>query len=281
MTQLPMFGQPPSEPEPKPAGDQAVRLNVLIMVKAAPNPSDRYGETVCIAGIRTDLDHPGWVRLYPINFRELADDASFHKYDIVSVEAAPARQDPRRESWRPRMPTLHVWNRLPNWHRRRPWVDPYIETDTTMCDLRRQAVSNASAQSLALIRPRQVTAFQIAPHPGWTADQQAKIDRYVSQLDLFGGEDRSPLEAPRYSGRYHYLCESTDCTGHKQGLLDWEFVALQRRLGHLDDTRARAQLEDKFLVQMCSGKRDVAFYVGNQAKHPHVFGVLGVYWPPR
>jgi hypothetical protein len=32
---------------------------------------------------------------------------------------------------------------------------------------------------------------------------------------------------------------------------------------------------------MCAADRDVAFFVGNQAKHPGVFSVLGVYWPKR
>lgn len=180
MTQMPMFGQPPAEPEPKPSSDQAVQLRVLVTVKAAPNPSDRYGETVCVAGIRIDLDHPGWVRLYPINFRELGPQASFPKYDIISVEGVPARQDPRRESWRPRMAVLRVERQLKGWSNRGPWVEPYIEPEATMCSLHRAARSNAAAQSLALIRPRAVTAFKIVRHPGWTADQQAKIDRYVS-----------------------------------------------------------------------------------------------------
>jgi len=37
---------------------------VLITVKAYPNPSTRYGETVCVAGI--DIDKKEWVRLYPV-----------------------------------------------------------------------------------------------------------------------------------------------------------------------------------------------------------------------
>ncbi len=79
---------------------------VLITVKAAPNPSDKYGETVCVAGINADPMKPGWVRLYPINFRELGTDESFKKYDIATVNAKPARRDPRRESWKPVMQTM-------------------------------------------------------------------------------------------------------------------------------------------------------------------------------
>lgn len=32
---------------------------------------------------------------------------------------------------------------------------------------------------------------------------------------------------------------------------------------------------------MCDPRRNVAFYVGNQAKRTHVFSVLGVYYPER
>ena len=64
-------------------------MRVLITVKAAPNPSEKYGETVCVAGLRLDLDAGGWVRLYPVNFRELDSDGKFRKYDVVSLTARP------------------------------------------------------------------------------------------------------------------------------------------------------------------------------------------------
>src|ERR1039457_4035592 len=106
MDELSLFAPDAAWAPAKPASDQPVRLRVLITVKAAPNPSERYGETVCVAGIRLDPESSGWVRLYPINFRELDDDSSFKKYDIVSVDARPSRGDPRGESWRPQMTTL-------------------------------------------------------------------------------------------------------------------------------------------------------------------------------
>jgi hypothetical protein len=81
-------------------------MRVLITVKAAPNPSEKYGETVCVAGLRLDLDAAGWVRLYPVNFRELDSDGKFRKYDVVSLMARPTPGDPRAESWRP--PLEHV-----------------------------------------------------------------------------------------------------------------------------------------------------------------------------
>ena len=277
MTQLPMFGQPPDEPELKPSSDQAVRLQLVITVKAAPNPSEKYGETVCVAGLSIDPERPGWIRLYPINFRELGEKESFRKYQIVSVDAVPARQDSRRESWRPRMDTLAIDGKLSR-KQRKLWIEPAIGT-TTMCRLNRDATRDSP--SLGLVRPARVIGLKIEKHPGWTKDQQAKLDQYASQYDLFGDSDRTPLQAPRFTGAYHYVCEEPGCKGHQQNLIDWEFVALQRRLLDRDDASARSALEQRFLHEMCAPDRDLAFYVGNMALHPRAFSVLGVYWPAR
>ena len=44
------------------------RLKLLITVKTYPIPSKRYDELVCTAGVTETGD---FIRLYPINFREL------------------------------------------------------------------------------------------------------------------------------------------------------------------------------------------------------------------
>jgi hypothetical protein len=267
---------PTLTPAPKPPRIVR-RLRVLITVKAAPNPSVAYGETVCVAGVSVDLDDPSWIRLYPINFRELGDAARFKKYDIVEVDAVPASNDARSESWRPAMSTLSVMASLPPWTRRRPYLDPYIED--SMCRLNTAAYS-PEARSLAAVRVADVSDFVITPHPGWTPDEQKKIESYVSQLELFGSSDRTALEAPRFRGAFHWRCGETACNGHKQGLLDWEFVALQRRLAGTSDAEAREKLRERFLYGICGPGKDLAFYLGNQAKRHHVFSVLGAYYPP-
>jgi hypothetical protein len=40
--------------------------NVLIVVKTAPNPSNKYRETVCTVGI---TEQGKWIRLYPLPYR--------------------------------------------------------------------------------------------------------------------------------------------------------------------------------------------------------------------
>jgi len=248
-------------------------------VKAAPNPSETYGETVCVAGIRADMVNPGWVRLYPINFRDLDSNDQFRKYQMISLDVIPARQDQRRESFRPILSSIVPEEFLKPWKPRRKWLDDHIED--SMCRLNADARERPDAKSLALVRPREVTRMIFERHPGWSAEEQRKIDRYVAQPELFNPKEKKPLQPPRFKARYRYRCFESNCRSHEQGVLDWEFVMLQRQLaGHSDEALCR-QLEAKFMHMMCDSRRDVAFYVGNQAKRVHVFSVLGVYYPER
>ncbi len=280
VTQLSLFGPPEGGPDPKPPPHQPVQLHMLITVKAAPNPSERYGETVCVAGLSVDLQRRGWIRLYPINFRELASDDRFRKYDVVTVTAKPNPQDQRRESFRPLMDTMVTDRHLAPWKPRRAMLDEYVED--SMCRLNRAARDDANAQSLALIRPRTVDSLDVEPHPGWTPEEQRKIDAYMRQPDLFSSShDRTALQPPRFRAYYRYRCHEPDCGGHRQGVLDWELVAFQRNLAHHSDDELCQAISDKFLEELCAPGRDVAFYVGNQAKRAHTYSVLGVYWPPR
>lgn len=269
------FFDPTLEPAPKPLGRR--RLSVLITVKAAPNPSATYGETVCVAGVSTDLTAPGWIRLYPVNFRDLDATDQFRKYDMIQVEATPAPNDPRSESWRPVLPTLAVIKHLPPWAKRRPLIDPYVED--SMCALNGASLLPGS-RSLGAIRVRDVIDLVVERHPGWSADEQKKIDGYVNQLDMFAMTDKTALEAPRFKARYFWRCCASGCKGHKQGVLDWELVALQRNLHDASDEEMIRKLKERFLDGICAPGKDLAFYVGNQAKHHNVFSVLGAYYPP-
>jgi hypothetical protein len=195
------FGPNEGGPEPKPSNDLVVRLKVLVTVKAAPNPSEKYGETVCVAGLSIDGERRGWVRLYPINLRHLDSDDSFRKYEVISVAAKPARQDQRRESWKPIMEGIRKERHLDNWGARRPWLDEYVED--SMCRLNRAVKERPDAQSLALVRPKDVADLKVELHPGWTPEEQRKLDAYANQPSLFGGRDRTPLQAPRFKAAYH------------------------------------------------------------------------------
>ncbi|MFY1688591.1 hypothetical protein [Plantactinospora sp. WMMB782] len=169
-----------------------------------------------MAGLSVDPLRRGWVRLYPINHRDLVREDRFRKYEIVSIDGRPARQDQRRESWKPMIDSISRETFVPPWRKRRQLLDPYVED--SMCRVHRATTERPDAPSLALIRPARIDGIQVIPHQGWSVDEQRKIDAYVGQLDLLDSSDRTPLEPPRFRAAYRYRCHEPGCGGHRQGL---------------------------------------------------------------
>jgi hypothetical protein len=89
---------------------------VLVLVKATPQPSRQYGDTVCVAGVDMNADTPRWVRLYPAPFRYMEGERQFSKYDVVSVRTRDAGGDKRPESRKIDAASI-------GWRRRTAWVE--------------------------------------------------------------------------------------------------------------------------------------------------------------
>jgi len=64
-------------------------------VKAWPQPSRKYIETVCCAGVTPD---GAWRRLFPIRFRHLDGARQFKRWDIIEYEPQRPNDDRRGES---------------------------------------------------------------------------------------------------------------------------------------------------------------------------------------
>ncbi len=263
------------------AGDETVK--VMITVKTYPNPSDTYGETVCVAGVRLDRERPEWIRLYPVKFRNEDFDKQFKKYEVLRLNGTYRQpNDNRPESFRPRQDELEhieLLDTSSNWQRRRMNLDGLIGA-TTMCGLLAKnpiGGMGTPSPSLGLIKPTDVEASVVAGEP-WSAAERAKIDK-SSAPDLFGTSLR-PLEPAPFAVRYKYRCESSKCRGHDQKVLDWEAGQAGRRwLKSHGALRAQEMLLGKWRDTMLSPDRDVHFYVGNQNQHRRSFSVLGVWYP--
>jgi hypothetical protein len=263
------------------AGDETAE--VMITVKTYPNPSETYGETVCVAGIRLDRERPEWIRLYPVKFRNADFDSQFKKYEIIRVNGTYHQSsDNRPESFRPRQDELVHVERLDtssNWQRRRMNLDDLIGS-TTMCDLLDQNPKGgmgSPSPSLGLIKPIDVETTVVEGDP-WNDAEQTKIDK-ASAEDLFG-TSLKPLEPTPFAVRYKYRCASPKCKGHRQKLIDWEAGEAGRRWKtEYGDAGGRAAMLSKWRDQIMSSDNDVHFYVGNQNLHRRSFSVLGVWYP--
>lgn len=253
---------------------------MLPLVKAYPNLSRKYGEVSCIAGL--DLDAGGWIRLYPVPFRELEDKRQFRKYEPIRASVQRRSGDRRPESWRVDADSIEVIAPMlgaeRGWEARRSVVEP--EIGESMCATRRARRENGT--SLQMFRVREVSDLVIEeverdPEKGRMAKAWAAQGSLLDTGEL--KQQREALEQIPFRFQYRYRCSDSDCGGHLQSIVDWEIVELFRNV------RSRPEWKElirkKWLDQMCGADKDTAFIVGNQHQHPDGFLVLGVWWPPK
>jgi hypothetical protein len=252
---------------------QTIRL--VVTVKAYPAASVKYGEVVCVAGIRTDTERPEWVRLYPVDFRDRPYDQQFGKWSEIELSVS-ASSDLRPESTRPDTDSIKVLRTLDTsngWAHRRPLVEPLLVE--SMCEVRRR--QQETGMSLAAFRPHEVRDVIVEPEPDdWTPSQLASL----SKLSLFA-QDKTTLEKIPWRWKYSYSCGGR-CNGHAQTIIDWEAAQAWRSWrATYGPEGAAEQVRQKWLTQLASPSKDTVFFVGNQHQYPESFLALGVYWPPR
>lgn len=260
------------------------RARILITVKAYPAPSERYGETVCVAGVRIDRLPPTWIRLYPMRFRGMGQELVFRKYDIVEVDVRKRRgDDPRIESFQPDQQSLqvvgHVDTNGGRWTQRRTLIRPLIGATST-CELIRANPKGAMAvpaPSLGMIKPI-VDAVTVERGNGWTPQQRRKAQAAAAP-SLF--DDAPPvLEPMPYRVTYSYHCTDSECPGHRQQCLDWEIGQAGRKWQQMYGVAgAQQRLRGKWEQEICAPERDLYFFIGNQALHRRSFEVLGAWYP--
>lgn len=263
--------------------DRAGRtIDVLILVKTTPNPSTSYEDTVCVAGIALSPGPIRWVRLYPIPFRHLEHGQRFPKYGRVRVKvSAPRHGDGRTESLRVALTTLTTVCRYRPGRERDELMAGVPQT--TACELLAGTRSDANAASLGLVEAHDIR-LEVEPHGGWTAKQQKVLDRWQSQpaLPLEGAEhmEAPPLQTPPYKAWYSYQCAAPSCKGHRQGILDWELTALQRK-AKANGADPRAWIHEQFGHRLLAADRRQFFSLGNQADAAKrtAFSVLSIYYP--
>lgn len=258
---------------------ERVRLRVLITVKTYPIPSSKYEELVCTAGVTVQGD---FVRLYPINFRDLPYDQQYKKYQWIEVDAQKHRADPRKESYRPICETLRCLGEpIPttgNWSERAKYV--LVKGAQSMESLReRQLVDHTS---LGIIKPNLVSDLEITPDE---EEWKAGFIEALKQMKLFEKRNKT-LTPPRkvpFKFQYVFTCDDNQCKGHRMMIEDWELGALFWKMVNqgADPQQAARKVRYKFLEDICGPQRDTYFFVGTVAGHPHSWIVLGTFYPKK
>ncbi len=246
---------------------------VLVVVKAYPNPSKKYEETVCCAGI--DLKTGQWIRLYPIPFRDLDESKKFSKYTIIDVQCEKAIRDRRIESYRVNSDSIRIIKTLDTsqgWRKRKQILLPTVSQ--SFCHILSEVKQN---RSLGMFKPIEVS-FSVQK-----ADAFNSVKRHACYTQLsFFNKQKKEIEKIPYDFYYHFKCQNEpDCPGHQLKIIDWEIGQAYRAWRKICPTQENLllKLREKWLYIVSSSK-DAYFIVGNLHFPRKQFMILGVFYPP-
>ena len=255
-------------------------LKVLITVKTYPIPSAKYDELVCTAGVTESGD---FIRLYPINFRDLPFSQQFKKYQWIEIAAEKHKgRDVRKESYRPDFDSITILGEpIPsnpgNWSERARYA--LAKKARSMEDLYDQ--QKADRTSLGIFKPKKVHDLIISPDdPEWKASFIAAL-RQARLWETRTVSKEPPRKVP-FKFQYRFECDDPRCMGNHQMMIeDWEVGALFWRMVNQGASHKEAseKVRDKFLRQLCGPDKDTRFYVGTILAHPNTWVIIGVFYP--
>lgn len=230
----------------------------MVLVKAVPRPSRRYGETVCCAGITLQRK---WRRLFPVRFRQLKDN-KFSRWQWVRYRWQQPRSDNRRESRHMFEDTLVAGSSMPE-AERAGFLDPLI-----MGSVKR---AKEQGDSLALIRPVE-SRFKFKPKSAGKIEAERNEYKAAGQQQSFLDEELAAIEPSPYEfrlsfrdedGWHHHLCG------------DWETTAAFWNLRHSHGEEAALKHLDEMYNSQYP-RKGMVLALGNMARRPQTWLLLGV-----
>ena len=232
----------------------------IVLVKAAPVIGEKHGETVCCAGL--DL-HGKWLRMYPISFRVLDDGKRFKRWDKVKFHWRLPSDDHRIESRHVDNQSLEITGTMRKVDRAR-FLDRAIVTSLN--------AEYEAGRSLALLQP-EIRDFRISRKGAEKlAAQQAKIDAFHAQDDMFIPRPIVPARACPYEFQYVYRTEDGDREGTCQ---DWETEATFFKWRNLHNEQwAIDEMRRMFGEEL--PERGLYFAMGTHSQYPKTWLINGL-----
>jgi len=248
-------------------------LRLLVTCKTYPNPSVRYQETVCTAGITRD---GRWIRLYPVRFRYWERKQQYSLYDWIELKARkrPANKDKRKESYGPEGEIRIVGHEgtRDNWAERKRLILPHARASVE------QLLDGYSSdgESLGIIRPVDVTGVAVERE---TADWSPREKTALEQQMLFGRQPK-PLEKMPYRFSYRFRCDDARCTGHKMQITDWGLCYLFLKTRRDESEQKAIEKTEQKCWELLADDKDAYLYLGTVYPKPS-FIVIGMFYPKK
>jgi len=247
---------------------------ILIIVKVYPTPSNKYGETVCTAGITKNSK---WIRLYPIPYRDLPKAKQYDKFQWIRAKVTPSNEKLRRpESYKIDISSIELLEKIPSksgWSEREKYFLPTISKSMEELETKKER----NKTSLGAFKPNLIDDFIIEEDSGeWNENQQ----KVLLQKSLFN-QSKTTLQKVPYKFRYLFHCDDVDCDGYDMQIFDWETAQSYWRFKNIykSEVLTKLKLREKWLNYFFK-KRESYFVVGTDSRW-NKFMVLTIVSPKR
>jgi hypothetical protein len=239
------------------------RTRVRILVKAFPQHSQKYEETVCCAGV---TDAGQLIRLFPITYRRLGAENRFDRFDQIEATLTKSTSDPRPESFRVDHDSIRVIERgkvLSDENKVMLWR-PHVATSLEALKDENKAIE----RSLGIIQPDAGSLKFF-----WRdADAAEKEEAKGVQASLFE-QPLKPLDPPEFVFGYKY---TSGGKAHTHTIQDWEvqaaYSAYLKRYGSREE--ALNMLDREYGTHIPT--RHPHFIMGTMKVHPRNFILIGL-----
>ena len=233
---------------------------ILILVKAYPAYSKKYGYVICTAGLTEDGE---WRRIFPIPL-SVYREKRFEKRTWIEVEIRDEKPEHRKESRKIYPHSVRILNEE-DIEEVRKMLKSHV---TTLESLKKAYKEDRT--SLGVVKPL-LLKFDFDPRK---SSKRNTIMLYQRTLI-----PTIKVEELPYWPKYRFKC-AENCPGHSIICEDIEAIELIRKLRkkYADDGIVREKAKQKLYAFMKG--RDLYFIMGTHYKYA-TWLIVGLFYPPR
>lgn len=233
---------------------------ILVLVRAIPEKSERYGYLICVAGIN---ERNEWRRLYPFKFSYGEGLVDFGKKDLIDVVLAYPDNDKRKES-RKVITHENLKSKL-NDEEVLQRIKPLVSSIEVL---------EKEEASLGIIKP-ELTGIEVIINSTDIYDPQTYFSLAGEYL-----ETREKVKMP-VELRYKFKCkDEPECKGHTIILIDWELNELARKV--MRNEKDKKIIEEKIKLKFFDfmKTRDLYFLMGTHFRF-YTWIIIGLFYPEK
>lgn len=273
------------------------KKKVLVITRAAPEISKKYGQTICTAGI---TDEGELIRIYPVSFNKIYQkEYDFHKFDWVEVECEKPNHDRRKESYQLiKGSTIKVVDsslrekvkgRVP-WQLRSEIISPLCssgiqelkdrqEEDNTSLGIIRvgELLDFYQERNLTDQEKESVKCFQMV----FDTKRQSSRTNSTDGTDPYLQMSKMPQINPTpHVFKYRFRCGNCK-EGHVHNMTceDWELFEAYRTWDYPTEEVKWEKIKDRFFTKFVNDA-DLHFILGTHFRWKK-WMIIGLYYPPK